>query len=66
MLYLERQTKLDRAEALNEVAKTLRNHHSKEAGPEAHPARSFLVPEWNGPISASGAAILGHAPSWAL
>jgi hypothetical protein len=24
------------------------------------------VPEWNGPIAASGAAILGHAPTWAL
>lgn len=66
VLFWERQSKLERTLALQEVAKTLRGHHSKIAGPEAHPERGFLVPEWNGPVDFSGAAILGNAPSWAL
>lgn len=66
VLFWERQTKMERAQALKEIAKTLRQHHSKEAGPEAHPQRGFLVPEWDGPVAFSGAAILGNAPSWAL
>ena len=65
-LYWERQTKSERAQALREIEKTLRSHHYNQAGPEAHPNRGFLVPEWKGPIAFSGAAILGNAPSWAL
>jgi hypothetical protein len=65
-LYWERHTKMERTEAIKEVAKALRSHHERHAGPEAHPERGFLVPEWNGPIAFSGAAILGNAPSWAL
>jgi len=66
VLFWERQNKMERAEALREVAKTLRSHHAHEAGPGAHPQRGFLVPEWEGPVAFSGAAILGNAPSWAL
>ncbi len=66
VLFWERQTKMEKATALREVAKTLRSHHTRKDGPEAHPDRGFLVPEWNGPIAFSGAAILGNAPSWAL
>jgi len=66
VLFWERQTKMEKATALKEVAKTLRSHHTRKDGPEAHPDRSFLVPEWNGPIEFSGAAVLGNAPSWAL
>lgn len=65
-LFWERQNKMERAEALREIAKALRSHHTEEAGPEAHPQHGFLVPAWNGPIAFSGAAILGNAPSWAL
>ena len=65
-LYWERQTRLERAEALREIGKTLRQHHRGDGGHKAHPDRGFLVPEWNGPIAFSGAAILGNAPSWAL
>jgi len=65
-LYWERQTRMEQAEALREVETTLRRQHSHESGPHAHPTRGFLVPEWNGPIAFSGAAILGNAPSWAL
>ena len=65
-LYWERQSKAERAQALREIEKTLRSHHFNLAGPEAHPTRGFLVPEWTGTIAFSGAAILGNAPSWAL
>lgn len=65
-LYWERQTKAERAQALKEIDKALRSHHSNLSGPEAHPTRGFLVPEWKGPVAVSGAAILGNAPSWAL
>ncbi len=66
VLFWERQTRMEKATTLREVAKTLRSHHTRKDGPEAHPDRGFLVPEWNGPIAFSGAAILGNAPSWAL
>src|SRR5437764_9813873 len=58
-LYWERQTKPERTQALREIEKTLRSHHCNQAGPEAHPTRGFLVPQWKGPIAFSGAAILG-------
>ena len=66
VLFWERHSKLERTLALQEIAKTLRSHHSEEAGPEAHPQRGFLVPAWDGPVAFSGAAMLGNAPSWAL
>ena len=62
----ERQTKVERAQALQEIARTLRGHHAKLAGPDAHPPCGFLVPESNGTLTFSGASIRGHAPSWAL
>ena len=66
VLFWERHSKAERGQALREIEKALRSHHAKIAGPEAHPTRGFLVPEWAGPIAFSGAAILGNAPSWAL
>ena len=65
-VFWERPSKSEKAEALREIEKTLRSHHYNQAGPEAHPRRGFLVPEWAGPVAYSGAAILGNAPSWAL
>ena len=65
-LYWERQNKMERAAALGEIAKTLRGHHRDKSGPEAHPQRGFLAPEWKGRETVSGAAVLGNAPSWAL
>ena len=66
VLFWERQTRMEKTTALREVATKLRSHHMQLEGREAHPERGFLVPEWNGPIAYSGAAILGNAPSWAL
>ena len=66
VLFWERQSRSERLEALQEIQKTLRGHHQKLAGPEAHPQTGFLIPEWDGPNAYSGAAVLGHAPTWAL
>ena len=66
VMFWERQSRMERTEALRDIQKVLLSHHRRTAGPHAHPTTGFLVPEWNGPIAFSGAAILGHAPSWAL
>jgi hypothetical protein len=66
VMFWERQSRPERVEAMREVQKTLRHQHRNEKGPEAHPNGGFLVPEWNGSVAVSGAAILGQAPSWAL
>jgi hypothetical protein len=66
VLFWERQSRSERMEALQEIQKTLRGHHQELAGVEAHPQTGFLIPEWDGPIAASGAGLLGHAPTWAL
>jgi len=65
-LYWERQSKFERTQALREIGKVLRGHHFNQAGPQAHPGRGFMVSDWDGPVTFSGSAILGHAPSWAL
>lgn len=65
-LFCERQSRAERAVALREIARALRSHHSRLSGPDAHPPRGFVVSGSSGPITFSGAAILGNAPSWAL
>jgi hypothetical protein len=65
-MFWERQTKMERSEALRLVEAALRRHHHEGGGSEAHPVKGFLVPEWNGPVAVSGAALLGNAPVWAL
>jgi hypothetical protein len=65
-MYWERQTRDEKAEALREVESTLMNHHRVGSGACVHPDHGFVVPEWDGPVAFSGAAILGNAPSWAL
>jgi len=66
ILFWERQSRTERVEALQEIQKALRGHHTKQAGPEVHPQAGFLVPDWDGAVAFSGAAIPGHAPTWAL
>jgi hypothetical protein len=65
VMFWERQSKMERGEALREIEVTLRHHHHA-AGTHVHPDKGFLVPAWDGPIAFSGAAILGNAPVWAL
>jgi hypothetical protein len=66
VMFWDRQSRSERKKALAEIQKTLRGHHKDKAGPDAHPVSGFLVPEWNGPVEASSAGILGKAPTWAL
>ena len=66
VMFWERQSKMERAEALRQIDTTLRTHHHQSNANDVHPVKGFLVPEWNGPIAFSGAAILGNAPVWAL
>ena len=66
VMFWERQTKMERAEALREIETTLRHHHHAGPTSQVHPVKGFLVPAWDGPIAFSGAAILGNAPVWAL
>ena len=65
-LFWERATREERAQALQQIQETMRRHHLHSSDADAHPQSGFLVPEWDGPIAFSGAAILGNAPSWAL
>jgi hypothetical protein len=66
VLFWERQSHKERAEALREIQETLRRHHHAARGLEAHPQNDFLVPEWKGSTLFSGAAILENAPAWGL
>lgn len=66
VMFWERQSHAERVQAMREIQQALRKQHKTQAGARAHPRSGFLVPEWNGPIAYSGAAILGHAPTWAL
>jgi hypothetical protein len=66
LLVLERPSRAERAHALREIAKILRNHHHTRPGRHAHPENGFLIPGSNSSSAFSGAAISGNAPSWAL
>jgi hypothetical protein len=66
VMFWERQTHSERLAAMREIQQTLRKQHHHQEGREAHPASGFLVPEWDKNISFAGAAVPGHAPSWAL
>jgi hypothetical protein len=66
IIFWERQSRAQRAEALRDIQKVLLKHHHATPHPQAHPKQSFVVAEGNGPIACSGASISGHAPSWAL
>lgn len=66
VLFWERQSHSERRQVLHEIQKTLRGHHQDKAGPEAHPQHGFMSPELGGPIAFSGAAMVGHPPTWAL
>lgn len=66
VMFWERQSRSERARALHDIQETLRRHHREHPGLHAHPQGGFLVPEWNGPIAFSAAALLGNVPVWEL
>jgi hypothetical protein len=65
-VYWERQSKAERAIALKQITKSLRGHHGRRSTADAHPLHGFIVTDSDGPNEFSGAAVLGHAPTWAL
>jgi hypothetical protein len=65
-VYWERQSKAERATALKQITRTLRSHHGRRSTADAHPLHGFIVADCDGPDAFSGAAVLGHAPTWAL
>ncbi|MDR3792122.1 MAG: hypothetical protein P4L03_01960 [Terracidiphilus sp.] len=66
VMFWERQSRSERREAMHEIQEALLRHHREHPGPHPHPQSSFLVPEWNGPIAFSAAALLGNVPAWDL
>ncbi len=65
LVYCERCTMEEQAEALRSVEQALRNHHASGQDCHAHPQAAFNVPDWDGMPQFSGAALLGNAPKWA-
>jgi hypothetical protein len=62
----DRQWRNERVAALHEIQETLRRHHRTAPGPEAHPALSFPVLDWNGSTELSGEAYSSTAPTWGI
>ena len=65
MVYSVRQTDADKDAARELVLKALADQHGKSTAPTVHPQTGFNVPEWDGPVKFSAAALLGGAPKWA-
>ncbi len=69
LVYWERSTLEEQAEARLNVLQALRSHHlsgqTSSQNQHAHPQTAFNVPEWNGMPQFSAAALLGNAPKWA-
>jgi hypothetical protein len=66
VVFWERHSREEQAEALCQLMDELRAHHKKNDSAEAHPEHGFTVPAWDGPAAFSGAALLGNAPEWAF
>jgi hypothetical protein len=66
VMFWDRQSRNERVAALHEIQESLRRHHRTDPGPEAHPARSFPVPDWNGSTELAGDAHSGTAPTWGI
>ena len=62
VVYYSRQCQKECDEALEAVRAALVAHHSTTPMTAAHPGEAFTIPEWNGPVHASAAAIIGGAP----
>jgi hypothetical protein len=66
VMFWERQSRAERIDAMKEIQTTLRNQHRIHRGPEAHPTRAFLVPEWNLPNLGSEESLEDKEPTLAL
>lgn len=65
VVFWERSSREEQAEAIGQLMNDLREHHLDGDDASAHPDHGFNVPAWDGPAAYSGAALLGNAPAWA-
>ena len=65
LVYWTRSSAEERKERRAEIVQALREQHTENNGPEAHPRTAFNLPEWDGETSVSAAALIGNAPGWA-
>lgn len=61
LVYGQRGTPEQLAEARHNVQQALRDHHDGSQEDDAHPPTGFNVPHWDGAVAFSGAAPLGNA-----
>jgi hypothetical protein len=66
VVFWERSSPSEQAEARSLVMQELREQHIHADDASAHPDLGFNVPAWDGSAAYSGAALLGNAPAWAL
>jgi len=66
IMFWERQSRMERADALRDIQKVLVSHHRAATGPAVHPQGTFLVPEWNGPVNFFEAAAPEQAANWSI
>lgn len=66
LVYWTRRSPLERDKRREEIVKALRAHHAVDQTADAHPGMGFNLPEWDGDLHMSAAALLGGAPPWAV
>ena len=66
LVYWTRTSREEQAAARADILSALRDHHTSSDTHHAHPAAGFNLPAWNGEPRFSAAALLGHAPAWAV
>lgn len=64
VMFWERQSRIERMQALHEIQETLRRHHRTSPSREAHPREGFPVPERDAEEAFSGAVLAGAVPHW--
>ena len=65
LVYWTRSAPGEREHRREEIVQALREHHSADQSATAHPEAGFTLPEWDGDVRFSAAALLGNAPEWA-
>jgi hypothetical protein len=65
LVYWTRSSLAERAADRSGIEQALRAQHATTDDASAHPTSGFNLPEWDGDVSSSAAALLGNAPAWA-
>lgn len=66
LVYWTRSSAEERAAARTWIQEGLRAQHTHTDQAHAHPGVGFNMPEWDGPVADSAAALIGNAPAWAV